>query len=203
MRRYNLAEHTKLKALRESQRTEKNLSADHLQQSVIYSKNFPSSSLRGSALKSVAWLAAATFFSLACPLVIDTTPSYAADIINLSTIKQIESSGNPLAYNSKTKAIGWYQITPICLKDYNQFHTSKIEQSELFNPTKNEMVARWYFSVRIPQLLKHYKQSQSIENILTAYNAGIKSVISKRQPIETAEYIRKYKRGQRGEICQR
>lgn len=33
--------------------------------------------------------------------------------INMNTIAQIESSGNPLAYNERTKATGLYQIAPI------------------------------------------------------------------------------------------
>lgn len=143
----------------------------------------------GSFLKSVAGCVVA--------VILFCSPVY-AEVINLSIIQHIESHGNPLAYNTHSKARGLYQITPICLADYNQFHTSKIKQSELFNPSKNELVAKWYFDVRISQLLKHFKQTLTLENYLIAYNAGIKSVISKRIPRETADYIKKYKRNQRG-----
>lgn len=115
-----------------------------------------------------------------------------AEEVNLDYIANIESSGNPLAYNKTSGARGLYQITPICLKDYNQFHKVKIGMNDLFFPVKNKMVAEWYFAKRIPQLLKHYGLGDTVKNRLWAYNAGISKVKEGTMPSETADYIKKY-----------
>lgn len=113
--------------------------------------------------------------------------------IDLKIIAKIESSNNPNAYNSKTQAIGLYQITPICLADYNQFHDIKFTLKEMFNPTKCHMVAYWYLNIRIPKMLKHYNKPITIKNILICYNVGIKySVKNLTLPNETNNYIKKY-----------
>jgi hypothetical protein len=114
--------------------------------------------------------------------------------LDLSIIKQIESSGNPLAYNKSSHARGLFQITPICLKEYNNFHAEKYNLSDLFNPIINEKIAKWYIEKRIPQMLKHFGKETSLENILISYNAGISYVVSgKPLPLETVNYIKKYK----------
>ena len=121
-------------------------------------------------------------------------------LIVLSIIAQIESSNNPLAYNPKTQAIGLYQITSICLKEYNSFHKTKYTKKDLFNPTINKKIAFWYLNKRIPQMLKYYKCSVTIENILICYNWGIGNFLKwkkregdiKKLPEETREYLRKY-----------
>jgi soluble lytic murein transglycosylase-like protein len=112
--------------------------------------------------------------------------------INMRAIQTIESHGNPRAYNKGSQARGLYQITPICLKEYNQFHTQKYTVQELFNPDINGKIATWYLTVRIQQMLRHYKISVTVENILWAYNAGISNVIKRTKPTETANYIKKY-----------
>jgi hypothetical protein len=117
----------------------------------------------------------------------------ASDLINMDKIKRIESSGNALAYNKSSEARGLYQITPIVLKEYNNFHKEKYSKQDLFNAGINEKIARWYINVRIPQMLKYYKRDLSIKNILISYNAGISYVVSgKSLPTETKEYIIKY-----------
>lgn len=113
--------------------------------------------------------------------------------VDMDIIKMIESSGNVEAFNRKTQARGLYQITPICLKDYNNYHKDKISVSNLFLETENEKVATWYMSIRIPQMLRFYGQPQTKENILIAYNCGINCVIKGRLPKETRDYIKKYK----------
>ena len=60
--------------------------------------------------------------------------------IDIEIIKEIESNGNPLAYNFKSQARGVYQITPICLEDYNIYHDKKYIESELFNPIINKKI---------------------------------------------------------------
>lgn len=114
-------------------------------------------------------------------------------MINLEKIKQIESSGNPKAFNKYTKARGLYQITPICLKDYNQQNKKSHKEEDLFIPEINTIIAEWYFNTRIPQLLKAFKKPINDTNILVAYNAGIKKVGSFVLPKETKNYIKKYK----------
>jgi len=140
-----------------------------------------------------------------------------ADEIDLSIVAQIESSGNPNAYNKRSGAIGLCQITKICLTEFNALYdkqnffcaerTAKTEYlnqkkinhekyniGDLYNPTINIEVADWYLNIRIPQLLKYYKKPVTLENILWAYNAGIGNVVKNRMPLETKNYIKKYKK---------
>jgi hypothetical protein len=114
--------------------------------------------------------------------------------IDLERIKQIESSGNPLAYNKSSHARGLYQITPICLVEYNNFHDGQYFVDDLFNPEINEKIADWYLHKRIPQMLRHFNKPVTVDNILIAYNSGISYVVSgKTLPNETIVYLKKYK----------
>ncbi len=136
--------------------------------------------------------------------IIETIDSYnsaqKSNIVNMKYIEKIESQGNAKAYNKSSKAIGLYQITPICLKEYNNFHPKrKYSSKDLYNPCINYIVAEWYIRERIPQLLKYYKKPVTIENILISYNAGIGYVVKgKSLPKETIDYIKKYKKLQTG-----
>lgn len=115
--------------------------------------------------------------------------------IRMDAIKSIESSGNTLAYNKGSGARGLYQITPICLKEWNNLHKSeRYNLNQLFDGNINTKIAKWYIEVRIPQMLKHYKKEVSIENIIWAYNAGIGYVVKNIKPLETIDYIVKYQR---------
>jgi soluble lytic murein transglycosylase-like protein len=117
-----------------------------------------------------------------------------ADIIDLDRIKQIESSNNPLAYNKTTKATGLYQITEICLLEYNNYNKTDYILSDMYNPILCHKVAEWYLNKRIPQMLRYYNKPITLENCLVAYNAGISYVVyNKPLPEETVNYIRKYK----------
>ena len=119
-------------------------------------------------------------------------------LIILSIIAQIESNNNPTAYNPKTQAVGLYQITPICLKEYNSYHKTKYTKKDLFNPKINKKIAFWYLNKRIPQMLKYYGYKITVENILICYNWGIGNFIKwkqgriKKLPKETRDYLRKY-----------
>ena len=118
-------------------------------------------------------------------------------LIILSIIAQIESGNNPSAYNPKSHAIGLYQITPICLKEYNSFHKTKYTEKDLYEPVINEKIASWYLNKRIPQMLKYYKYPATVENILICYNWGIGNFLKWKErkaelPKETKEYIEKY-----------
>lgn len=116
-------------------------------------------------------------------------------MIDLSVIASIESSNNPRAWRKADDSRGLYQITPICLKEYRNFHPkSAWSMDDMWDPAKNEAVARWMLESRIPQMLRHFKKPDTLENRLIAYNAGISYVVSgKRLPTVTQSYLRKYK----------
>jgi hypothetical protein len=117
-----------------------------------------------------------------------------AHAIDMNIVKQIESSGRADAYNAKSQARGLYQITPICLQEWNNFHRKEqYTKKDLFNPVVNEKIARWYMLVRIPQMLRHYKVADTIENRIIAWNAGISFAIKGVVPAETKAFICKYK----------
>ncbi len=140
--------------------------------------------------KYVFWVVVFTIFTT-----IIYSIAFGAEV-DLRIIKQIESSGNPLAYNPTSHARGLYQITPICLKEWNNFNPKEqYRENDLFNPAINEKIAKWYLWVRIPQMLRHYKKPITIENILISYNAGIGYVVFDWVlPKETKDYINKYER---------
>ena len=54
--------------------------------------------------------------------------------VNYDAIAQIESSGNPKAFNKKSKARGLLQITPIALADWNQMNPKQTySEKDLFD----------------------------------------------------------------------
>ena len=112
--------------------------------------------------------------------------------INLDILSFIESSNNPLAYNKISQARGIFQITPICLKDYNNENRTKIALQSLFDPQIAELVAKWYLETRIPFFLQNKGIPITIANVLWAYNAGIGNVVKGIKPKETKDYIKKY-----------
>ena len=120
------------------------------------------------------------------------SPVY-AEQVNLKIISYIESHNNPMAYNRHSQASGQYQIMPILLKEYNNFNKTNYTLRDLFNTKINEQIAYWYLEKRIPQLLRHYKKEITIDNILICYNAGIGNLLKGNIPIETKNYIKKYK----------
>lgn len=126
--------------------------------------------------------------------------------VDMEAIKIIESGGNPHAYNKSSGATGLYQVTPICLADFNKFskrdiiYTGKIPYyriEDMYDPLKNKDVAFWYLVMRIPQLLKSFGHEDTLENRLISYNCGI-SCVGKKLPRETINYINKYKEATRG-----
>jgi soluble lytic murein transglycosylase-like protein len=115
--------------------------------------------------------------------------------VDMDIIKQIESAGDPYALSS-SGAIGLYQLMPITLQEWNQYHKSEqYKLNDLWNPAINEKIATWYMNVRIPQMLRHYKKPVTLQNCLIAYNAGISYVAKNLSvPKETRDYIVKYER---------
>lgn len=133
-------------------------------------------------------------------------PVFASDVqaktqINYQAIEQIESAGNPKAYNKNSRAIGLRQITPIVLKDWNECHPNETYvSSDLFNQVVNRKIGNWYIDIRIPKYLRQFHLKDSIENRLASYNWGIGNVRRikdarenfERLPKETQNYISKY-----------
>lgn len=122
--------------------------------------------------------------------------SVKADQIDMHAIMMIESSGNPLAHNKKDDSRGLYQITPICLKEYNNFHPgAEYSMDDLWNASVSTLIAEWYINKRIPQMLRYYKKPVTVENIIISFNAGISYAVNdKPLPKITQEYLKKYER---------
>lgn len=120
-------------------------------------------------------------------------------VIQLQAVKIIESSGNPNAFNSRTRCYGLYQISEICLREFNQINKTNYEPADLFDPFINEALASWYFK-RLKQLLNFYNIPVSITTLLASYNWGIGNVsrwykdtaVLDALPKETRRYIQKY-----------
>lgn len=115
-----------------------------------------------------------------------------AEVINMDAIMQIESSGNPRAYNPNDGARGLFQITKIVLTEYNKFNRTSHTPQDLYNPEINKRIGTWYMTVRIRQMLKCYRLPLTTENYIIAWNAGIKNAIKGRVPKITQQYLRKY-----------
>ncbi len=126
--------------------------------------------------------------------------------VDLEIIKQIESGGDPHAYNKRSGATGLYQITPICLEDFNRFSHLRpshkgilydLAMEAMYKPIWNLTVADWYITERIPQLLKNYGIEDTLDHRLIAYNWGAKKLRNYlrgegKLPKETRNYIKKY-----------
>ncbi len=134
---------------------------------------------------------------------------FGAGEIDMNIIKQIESSGNPKAFNKITQARGLYQITPVVLEDYLiygytpnsyclNYQIEIKDLDELFDPVKNYAIAYWYLNKRIPQMLEAYGLPVNTKYILWSYDAGIGKVRKGIFPKETEDYILKYNKA-RGE----
>jgi soluble lytic murein transglycosylase-like protein len=115
--------------------------------------------------------------------------------IDMNIIAQIESSGNPnaVSFRGAKYGRGIYQVSEICLKEYNSFNRTDIKPDKLFNPETCYMVAYWYLHKRIPQMLRHYQKPVTLDNILISYNAGISYVVNNK-PLkrETTQYLTRY-----------
>jgi soluble lytic murein transglycosylase-like protein len=105
-------------------------------------------------------------------------------------VLEIESNGNPRAYNKRTEARGLYQITPICLRHYNDVHRSSFTGEDLFQPLINKRIAVWYI---------HWleKRCSSDREVLISYNYGFKHRKDKVLTLETRNYLLKYQKIER------
>lgn len=114
--------------------------------------------------------------------------------IDLNIIAYIESRNNPFAINFRTQCYGKYQVSQVCLTEYNQFNKTAYILTDMFNESLCERVALWYLNKRIPQMLRYFNKLTTTDNILWAYNAGIKRVVDNYMPNQTRNYIIKYKK---------
>ena len=112
--------------------------------------------------------------------------------IDLDIIAKIESNYNVKAYNKKSGARGLYQITPVCLEDYNKYNKAAVTLNDLFSPEVNKKIAKWYLEKRIPQMLKYYNIKITWDNVLWCYNGGIGRVKKNIMDNETLLYTERY-----------
>lgn len=94
--------------------------------------------------------------------------------LDMPSIYMVECSGNPKAYNTKSKALGLGQITPIVVQDWNNMNPrQQLQHAQMADPVLNQQMSTWYANKRAPQLLRHYGVPDTVDNRLIAYNAGI------------------------------
>ena len=148
---------------------------------------------------------------LGLALGIFSTAAGAAELVDLNIIRAIESSGNAKAVSflGAKYGRGAYQVSEICLQDYNECTNSSVKPDELFDEKICYTISRWYLTERIPKLLRHYKittantSTKELEKlILLCYNWGIGNVVAWHSagqkesdiPKETQEYYARYTR---------
>lgn len=112
-----------------------------------------------------------------------------AEDIDTVIIAKLESSGNPFARNGEH--YGLCQLSVPVLKDYNRTHKTIWKPFDLYNGVLNLRIAEWYANKEIPRLLRHYNLSDTLENRLTAWRLGIKSLMRRKLAIK---YIQAYRK---------
>lgn len=78
---------------------------------------------------------------------------------------------NPRAYNKRCNARGCLQITPVCLKEYNDWHKVKYTMDDMWNVVINYEVGCWYLA----RIRDHYFKNLSnwsYEDVYIAFNVG-------------------------------
>ena len=125
-----------------------------------------------------------------------------AEDLNMSIISMIESGGNAhaVSFLGAKYGRGLYQVSEVCLKEYNQYKKRDIKVSELFDSATCLRIANWYANTRVVQLLRHYNLPQSIKYKIYCYNWGIgnvlkwhnKGCVMSEVPSETINYLQRY-----------
>ncbi len=138
-----------------------------------------------------------------------------AEDINLDVIADIESAGNPLAYNRESQATGMYQITDAVIQTYlidrkklldkeNAIEDTRMPMifalSDMYEPKYAFIVANWLLNTKIPSWLNYYHIPDNRISRLIAYNWGIGHLRKwfnrgshwNQLPRETRNYIKKY-----------
>ena len=119
--------------------------------------------------------------------------------VDIMRVVSLESSGDAGVFNPASKACGLMQITPICLREWNQNHPlDSYDFDDLFNAEVNIKIGTWYINEKIPKYLNFYKIADTLENRLIAYNWGIGNLTKYYRgadikiPEETKNYVKKY-----------
>lgn len=124
-------------------------------------------------------------------LLLSSTQVLGQVTIDLNIIAQIESGNRPLIGDGD-KAFGHFQLHQAVVTDYNKAHNTSYLLKDCLQRTIAERVASWYLQVEIPRLLRHFKLSDTIDNRIVAYNAGITALLRNKIPKITQQYIKKY-----------
>lgn len=111
--------------------------------------------------------------------------------VDMGKIAYIESSGCKNMIGDNGKALGCYQLHKGVVAEYNQYKRALYRHDDVMKPDIGFKIADWYMNTRIPAMLRHYKQPDTLENRLTAYNMGIGAVIKGKRAVK---YIEKYNR---------
>lgn len=114
-------------------------------------------------------------------------------VVDMNKIAMIESSGCKNLVGDGGLALGCYQIHKSVVDDFNKYNPDNEDfysHNDMLNSLYAYVVADWYMNNRIPQMLRHYKKPDTLENRLTAYNMGIGSVVKGKV---ATKYINKYK----------
>lgn len=114
--------------------------------------------------------------------------------IDMHKIKMIESSGCKQKFGQFEEARGCYQITPVALAEWNQYHPKdRHTLTQMLDDRLCFKVANWYMNKRIPQMLRYFKIADTVRNRIIAYNAGIDTLVkNKPLPKITVSYLKKY-----------
>lgn len=113
--------------------------------------------------------------------------------VDLNKIAMIESSGGKFKIHKDGWSKGTHGISKITLKEWNNFNPrDKHVFNDLMDDDVSLKISKWYINKRIPQMLRYYKQEDTLKNRLWAYNCGISCVIDNRIPKITQAYFRKY-----------
>lgn len=139
------------------------------------------------ATRVVFWIV--VILSIMC-LMWRCEPGYAGTV-DLEKIVSIESNGQPDAFNPISKAVGAFQFTAICVRDFNQINDTKVKLTDMYDEAKAAHIAIWYLEERLPQLIKAAGYKDTINNRIIGWNCGV-SCLGKPLPRETLNYIRKY-----------
>lgn len=119
----------------------------------------------------------------------------AEGLVDMGVVAIIESGGNPGAVRETAtdRSYGLFQVSPICLKEWNNFHPQdRYGLVDLLDAENNTRIAYWYMNERLPRLLRHYKVPVTVSSLITAYNAGIENARKGRVPPVTKAYIKRY-----------
>lgn len=149
-----------------------------------------------SSIRALVWYCyPAVIISIIILLLFFCGKAGASEVVDLNKIMMIESGGDQYAHNKKNDDRGLYQITPICLEEFNNLNPrgKKYSANDLWDAKINTEIADWYLNKRIPQMLKFFRVKDNTRNRIIAYNAGIKTMQKNMSvPKTTERYLAKY-----------